>query len=242
MKKILLLLLTVFLSTLFVSCAKVPFTKSVVKKNASLVYVYAIRKSDSIDAGTRIQVYKISINGKTTKGFVKAYEYATYDLKPGPIEFTASRNDVERHKLDLELEEGKTYYIRLNSFGEDWGEFNFELVSESKALKEMEETTLAGAYETNNSVISALIPADEDKNEALVTKAKAATGMNEEELEAMIDAKVAAKTAVGTAAVKSSSSKTGSKLDEIKDAFEMKKAGVLSEEEFLKMKTEILAK
>ncbi len=229
MKTILLALLTILLSTLFISCAKVPFTKSTVKQNAALVYVYAVRESDSIDVGTRMQVYKISINGKTTKGFVKGYEYTSYDLKAGAIIFTASRNDVEKQELKLDLVEGKTYYIRLNSIGEDWGKFDFKLVSETQALKEIQETTLAGAYKNDDSIISALIPSKEDSPKTQNTVNKIST----QDIQTMIDTRVAKKVSTST---------TATKLENIREAYEMQKQGLLTKEEFKTMKAEILAK
>lgn len=238
MKKI-FLVLAILLSTFFISCTKIPFTPKKPENNAALVYVYAGEAPSDTE---RITKYKVYINAKSTNGFIKDNEYTTYDMKAVSIRIAGSRNDIERHAIELELQAGQTYYFKLESVSDDFGKFNFTQVDASQALEELQETTLAGAYDTSQSVIGALILPNENKNEELLNKAKTATGMSAEELEAMIDAKVAEKTANGVSNIKTSTSITGSKLDDIKSAYEMKKQGLLTEAEFLKMKSEILAK
>lgn len=217
-KKLLLLSLTILLSTLFISCAKTPFTKSKVLQDAGLVYVYATPSAGS-NMIERLALYKLEINKKATKGFIKDYEYATYDLKPGTILFSGIRNDIEKHEITLNIEAGKIYFLRLSAFSDDFGKFNFEVVDAKKAYKEMADTNLAGAYKNDDNIISSLISSEEKKEEIV----------KEKTTKTLRDPKIA-------------TSKTGSKLDEIKQAHEMKKQGLLTEEEFKAMKTEILAK
>ena len=232
MKKIVLIIL---IGMAFISCTKVPFIPKKPVENAALVYVYALPDNGSNDA-ERIPYYKVLINGKTTKGFVKEFEYATYNLKPMSVVLSGARNDIEIKNLSLNLEEGETYYIRIQSYSDDFGKFNLTLVEEAEALEELKSTDLAGEYDKADSVIHALIESEKDDNTM--------KGMTAEQLEALIDKKVAEKTA-GTSSVSSSSptlTRTGNKLEDIRNAYEMKKQGLLSEEEFLKMKSEILAK
>ena len=70
--------------------------------------------------------------------------------------------------------------------------------------------------------------------------------MSEAEIDAIIEKKLAAMGAQKTAPTVSSTPRanisTSSKLDDIKEAYEMKKEGLLTNEEFKAMKAEILAK
>ena len=238
MKKI-PLIFTVLLSILFISCAKIPFTPKQPESNAALVYVYTGEAPADTERTTS---YKVHINGKSSKYFLKDNEYLTYDMRAVSIKITGSRNNIERHSLDANLEAGKTYYFKLQSISDGFGKFEFTQVDANKALVELQETTLAGAYDTASSIIDALVTPDENKNEALVKKETAATRMSASELEAMIDKKVAQKTVSNTSTLKTATSSTNSKLDDIKNAYQMKKDGLLSEEEFKAMKAEILAK
>ena len=225
---------------LFISCSRIPFEAKKPVEDAALVYVYAVPANDT----ERATKYKVSINGKDTKGFVGALEYVTYDLKPMSIVMAGTRNDIEKQELPLNLEAGKSYYIRIQSYSDDFAKFTFKLVNESQALEELKTTTLAGAYKKEDNIIEALIMPEKDTNKELVQKEGAVAGMTSEQLEALIDKKVAERTA-GTSSVSSSSptlTRTGNKLEDIRNAYEMKKQGLLSEEEFLKMKSEILAK
>ena len=240
MKKIFTLTLLIA-SIFFVSCSRIPFEAKKPVEDAALVYVYAIPANDT----ERVTKYKVSINGKDTKGFIGALEYVTYDLKPMSIVMSGTRNDIERQNLGLDLESGKSYYIRIQSYSDDFAKFTFELVSESQALEELKTTTLAGAYKKEDNIIQALILPEKDTNKELVQQEGAVSGMTAEQLEALIDKKVAERTA-GSASVQSTTTptltRTGNKLEDIRNAYEMKKQGLLTDEEFKAMKAEILAK
>ncbi len=229
MKKILLTLLTTLLSTLFFSCAKVPFTKNTVKQNAALVYIYTARETNSIDENSRIQTYKILLNGKYIDDSLVNDEFIKYDVKSGSIIFSALRNDIDIKKLELDAIEGKIYYLKINTYGASLGKFDFKLVNETQALKEMQETTLAGAYEKKDSIISALIPSGNTKKE----EDDKTTKISKQDIQTMIDAKVTQKVSTST---------TATKLENIRNAYEMQKQGLLTKEEFKTMKTEILAR
>ena len=239
MKKI--FTLSLLISTIFfISCSRIPFEVKKPVEDAALVYVYAIPANDT----ERITQYKILINGKDTKGFVGGFEYVTYDLKPMSLVMAATRNDVEKQELSLNLESGKSYYIKVRSYSDDFAKFTFELVNESQALEELADTTVAGEYNKEDNVISALILPEKDINKELVQKEGAVSAMTAEELEALIDKKVAERTS-GTSSVvlpSSTLTRTGNKLEDVRNAYEMKKQGLLTDEEFKDMKAEILAK
>ena len=233
--KNLYLSILLLVSTLFVSCSKVPFVEKDVRKDASLVYVYTLPAYDS----ERFPKYKISINGKTTKGNIRDNEYTSYDLKSGAITFKAARNDVEWQELSMTLEAGSVYYLRIQSISDDFAKFTFTQVNEVEALAELESTNIAGEYNKADSIIDALIPEDEDAK-----KSSAASGMTEEQINALIEKKVAERASGTTSTTQATPSltRTGSKLDDIRNAYEMKNQGLLSDSEFKAMKAEILAK
>lgn len=234
------LFLPILLSLMLVSCAKIPFAEQEPVAKAALVYLYAYPSQNT----NRATKYKLAINGKHTKGFLGAFEYVAYDLKPMTIVLAAIRNDVEKQELSLSLEAGKSYYVKVTSSSDDFAKFDIALIEESLALQELKLTTLAGAYKKDSSIIDALIVSEKDTNKELVHKEGSISTMSAEELEALIEKKVSERTS--TPAVSKSStpslSRTGNKLEDLRNAYEMKKQGMLSEEEFKAMKAEILAK
>ncbi|MFT5659593.1 MAG: hypothetical protein ACI9TV_000214 [Sulfurimonas sp.] len=239
MKKIALSTL-IMLSMIFISCSRIPFEVKKPIEDASLVYVYAVPAIDT----ERITKYKISINGKDTKGFIGADEYVTYDLKSMQITMAAIRNDIEKQEVSLNLEAGQSYYLKVRSFSDDFAKFNFTLVDEATALEDLKTTTLAGAYSKEDNIIEALILPKKDTNKALVQKEGAVAGMTAEELDALIDKKVAERSVSPEVVTKANPSvtRTSSKLDDVRKAYEMKKDGLLTDVEFMDMKSEILAK
>jgi hypothetical protein len=208
MKKVLLVLTTIILSMLFMACSKVAFEKQPPKENAALVYVYVVADSGVNDTN-RVSLYKVGINGKKTEGYLKVAEYKAYDLKPGIITISAYRGDLEEQKINLDLAAGKTYYLRVKSFADDFGKFEITRVNSSVAHEELQHTTLAGEYVKQDNIISELITPKEETAAPVVTQQVVYTK---------------------------------SKTEELQNAAALKQQGILTDEEFNKLKAEILSK
>ena len=156
MKKIVLVVTTIVLSMLFMACSKVAFEKQAPQENAALVYVY-VDTDSGINVTSRVSLYKVGINGKKTEGTLKVGEYKAYNLKPGMLTISAFRGDIEEQKIDIDLSAGKTYYLRVRSFADDFGKFEIVRVNANVAHEELTHTTLAGEYAKEENIISELI-------------------------------------------------------------------------------------
>lgn len=238
-KSLLLLALLLLMS----GCgAKIPFTAQKPLQDASLVYLYVSNTQSSSDYAMEDANYKIQINDKNVKGMIKAGEYKVFDMKPGTVLFSVIRREIESLDLKLHLTAGKTYYLKTQS-GEFGGKFIFEEVNPSVALNDLKENTLAGSFLKD---MTKYIP---DYADSTVVKDINATipSLTEAQIDAIIEKKLAAsKTLKNKSSYlesrTQSTSVTSSKLDDIRNAYEMKKQGLLSEEEFKAMKAEILTK
>ncbi|MBU1927649.1 hypothetical protein KKG77_01475 [bacterium] len=208
MKKILLVLTSIILSMLFMACSKVAFEKQPPKENAALVYVYVVADSGVNDTN-RVSLYKVGINGKKTEGYLKVAEYKAYDLKPGMITISAYRGDLEEQKINMDLAAGKTYYLRVKSFADDFAKFEITRVNSSVAHEELAHTTLAGEYVKEDNIISELITPKQETATPVATQQVVYTK---------------------------------SKTEELQNAAALKQQGILTDDEFNKLKAEILSK
>ncbi len=213
-KKTLTIITLVALTVLFTACGKIPFEKQKPMNEAALVYIY-VTMDGGVNDTDRVPDYVIGINGKGTEGSIKYGTYKYFYLKPGTMNISATRNDIEKQSLELDLEAGKTYYLRVQSFSDDFAKFEIKKVSSNKAYPELKSTTLADKFEKSENMISELIYSSSDEPEAVKEKA---------------------------AKAEASTLESASKMDEIQKAYEMKEKGMLSEEEFQTLKAEILAK
>ena len=168
MKKILTLITLLAVSILITACGKVPFEKQETMSDSALVYVY-IELDSGINDTNRNPSYKIGINGIQTKGDMSYGEYKFYRLKPGSMTINAYRADIEEQSIDVTLSAGKTYYLRIKSFSDDFGKFEIKRVNSRVAYKALKETTLAGEYETTQAAVSDLIIEDKPKENAVTT-------------------------------------------------------------------------
>ena len=212
MKKILLIITLLALSTLFTACGKIPFAKQEPMSNAALVYVYVTMDS-GINDTDRMPNYVVGINGKNTEGSIEYGTYKYFNLKPGQITISATRSDIETQDIELNLDAGKTYYLRIQSFSDDFAKFEIARVNSNEAYPELKDTTLADKFEKSENVISELISSSSDEPEVVKDRA-----------------------------VEVKASQSTSKMDEIEKAYDMKEKGMLSEDEFNTLKAEILAK
>ena len=161
MKKTAIILGTILLSIFFSACSKVAFEKQAPLENAALVYVYVV-PDDGINVTSRMSMYKVGINGKKTEGDIKVGEFKSFNLKSGMITISAYRADLEEQKIEMELNAGKTYYLRVKSFSDDFAKFEIVRVNSSVAYEELANATLAGEYVKEGNIISELITPKEE--------------------------------------------------------------------------------
>ena len=231
----------VFVLILSGCTTKTPFQVKQPVENAALVYIYVTNVQSGMDDAMEDSKYKTQINRKNVAGHIRAGEYKVFDMKPAMVLFTATRRNIEDLHIKLNLQAGQTYYLRTQSagFGE---EFSFEQVSASKASKELQTSKLAGSFEMD---MAAYVP-EFAGSTAGTEKANQIPAMSEAEIDAIIEKKLKAMGSTNSATtatvVTAPKASTTSKLDEIKQAYEMKKDGLLTNEEFKAMKAEILAK
>ena len=241
--------LLITLSTvLIIGCGtKTPFKAQEPIKDAALVYVYVSDVQSDIDHAMEDAKYKIQINDKNVKGWIKAGEYKVFDMKPATVLFTIIRREIESLDVKLNLEAGKTYYLKTQS-GEFGGVFTFKQVSYQNALNDLSNSKLAGSFTED---LTKYVPEFAGSTAGLKDEKPSIPALTESQIDALIEKKMAKKASMQTntfsastpsVTTKSTTSVTGNKLYDIRNAYEMKKQGILSEEEFLKMKSEILAK
>ena len=236
---------------------KTPFQVKEPLKDAALVYVYStdvMSDDDSMQNGK----FKLQINNKNVAGSIDAGEYKVFDMKPAVILMTALRTNVEKLHIKLNLEAGKTYYLRVEAKSGYGDAFTFDEVDSRTGKKDLEKSALAGSFEVD---AAAYIPdyagstAGNDKDTVVAVPA-----MTEAEIDAIIERKIAERVSkmnipapvaapVAAPAVQVSSpvptyvtSPKASKMDEIQRAYDMKEKGILSQEDFNTIKAEILAK
>lgn len=238
-KSLFLLSLTFFIA----GCTtKTPFTSQEPLQDAALVYFYVSEKSSTIDVNMEDSKYKTRINGKNVAGTVEAGEYKVFDMKPATVLFTSVRRNIEEKFLKLNLQAGQTYYLKVQS-GSFGGLYSFKEVSATEASKDLAQSSLAGSFEMD---MAAYVP-DFAGSTAGIDENDKIPSMSEAEIDAIIEKKLKAMGASQQVAAPvrtqvQNNTSSGSKLDNIKEAYEMKKQGLLTNDEFKAMKAEILAK
>jgi len=231
MKILKITLLTLVLLLVTACGSKIPFKKQQPLENAALVYIYV---PDSVTGGedTQTYTYNILINNKKYDERVTEGEYLSLNLKPVAIEISATRGEVEEHKLKVTLESGHIYYFKIQK--QDDLTFTFEKIDSNIALKEIVKTGLAGSMvDSPDNIITEFINPKEDKKESVVVKSTQPA-----QIQTSTPVPVVSKTTVEPSKIRV----TASKLDEIKRAYKMKQDGIISDEEFKTLKSEILAK
>ena len=234
-------LLILALILLISGCAtKTPFKTQEPLQGAALVYMYVADTQSNMDHSMEDSKYKTQINGKNVAGTIEAGEYKVFDMKPATVLFTAVRRNIETLHAKLSLQAGQTYFLKTQSgaFGEA---FTFEQVSASEASEDLKTSKLAGSFEMD---MAAYVP-DFGGSTAGKDSDNKIPAMSEAEIDAIIEKKLAAmgtNTQAPAAVAPRVNISTSSKLDDIKEAYEMKKEGLLTNEEFKAMKAEILAK
>jgi len=214
---------------LFSACGnKTAFKLQEPLQNAALVYVYAKIKLDSSEGFNRGE-YSLRINNKPIMQRIKDGEYMVLNLKPQAMTISATKAQIQEVVLDLDLKAGQTYYLKIVD-SQDGSAFDFVKVQSSEAKTEIALTGLAGSSEESpENIITELInPKTNDESmEVKTAVAPAVVPVNSQ-------TPVVRQTPIQVVPM--------SKTDEIMKAYEMKEKGILSDEEFKTLKTNILDK
>lgn len=210
MKKIFVLSSLLLVGMIFSACgSKSPYVERKPLEDAALVYVYVVSQSGVSD-NNRDHAYKIKVNGKNVEGYVKADEYMALDLKPGNVEVTATRADVEAQSIKLELKAGDVNYLKIKSYSDAFAKFDIIKSQSIVAKKEIAKTVDA----TSKNII-------EQEIESTTIFAEKKEPVKEQSV-----------------VVQQSLSKT----DELEKAYSLKEKGIISEEEFKTLKSQIISK
>jgi len=222
--KILLLIATLLL---FSACGnKTAFKLQEPLDNAALVYVYAKVKLGSSDGASRGE-YSLRINNKPVMQRIRDGEYMVLNLKPEAMTLSATKNQIQEVVLDLDLKAGQTYYLKIVD-SQDGSAFDFVKVKNSEAKIEIASTGLAGSSEESpENIITELI--NPKSSESMEVKAMAPVAVP-----VATQTPVASKAQMQTAPM--------SKTDEIMKAYGLKEKGIIDEQEFKALKTNILNK
>nr|WP_321266779.1 hypothetical protein [uncultured Sulfurimonas sp.] len=223
-----LLLATILL--LMTACGnKTAFKLQEPLDKAALVYVYAKMNLGSSEGSSRGE-YSIRINNKPVMQRIQDGEYMVFNLKAQAMTLSATKKQIQEVVLDLDLKEGQTYYLKIKDT-QDGSGFDFVQMNSSEAKTEIASTGLAGSSEESpeNIITEFVNPKDSESME--VKPAVASTPV------------VAAPVVVPQASPRSTTPKAPmSKTDEIMKAYDMKEKGILNEEEFKTLKSNILNK
>ncbi|WP_373003050.1 hypothetical protein [Sulfurimonas sp.] len=199
-------------------------------ENAALVYIYSHMQISTDDSSGRAE-YNIRINNKPVMERIRDGEYMVFNLKPQPMTISATKNQIREKVLNLDLKSGQIYYLKIND-SQDGSTFDFIVVKNSLGAQEIAKTGLAGSSEeSQDNIITEFVnPKETDSMEVKPTVAPATAV-----------APIAVPQA-STPVPAASAATPMSKTDEIMKAYEMKEKGIVSDEEFKALKTNILNK
>ncbi|MDP2892840.1 MAG: SHOCT domain-containing protein [Sulfurimonas sp.] len=215
MKKILILSSLLSVVVMFSACSsKSPYKEQKPLEEAVLVYVYVVSQS-GVAENYKDHAYKIKVNGKGVDGLVKTDEYMALDLKPGNIEVSATRADIETQSIKLNLKAGDVHYLKVKSFSDAFAKFDLIKEQSVVAKKEIAKTVDA----TSKNII-------EKEIEGVTVFADKKAPVVETAVPVQLSAPQ-----VPT-----------SKTDELEKAYKLKEKGIISEEEFKTLKSQIISK
>ena len=246
MKRTLFVFALVVISLIFTACgSKAPFEANKPLPEAALVYVYVV-DGYSMDDEASHSEYSIRINNKRYLERIESGEYMVFNLKANATLMSAVKGQIIEQHIKLKLNAGDINYLRITDTVSG-GEFAFEQVSSDVARTEIAKTGLAGSnMEDPDNIINELI-GEESQDDSIVKANGGVPQLTEAQIDAIIEKKLADR-AVATPVQAPTPTQTYSatpkvsKMDEIQRAFDMKNNGMLTEEEFSKIKAEILAK
>ena len=232
MKNILRTVSLLVISLVFIGCgSKIPFKVQEPLDNAALVYVYVTQNlgTEESQGGSD---YSIRINNKRYLERIRGGEFISFNLKPQPMTISVTRAQIEEKVLDMDFKSGQIYYLKVTD-NLDGGKFDFELMDNAQASKEIAKTGLAGSsVESPENIITEFVTGSSSaKEEDMMVKQQPAP------------VQAAPQPVVYAApAPKAQPSAPSAKMEDVQKAFKLKEQGILSDAEFQKLKTEILSK
>ena len=211
MKSLKHLSISLLLLFLFTGCSTISFVEKPPKENTATIYAY-VDTTSNINENVYDPCYKLEINDESLHDCMNINEFMELsNLKTQKVSIYAIREDIDKKNIELDLKAGNTYYLKIQSYSQIMGQFEFKQVNRDDALKSISDMKMANPPkkpEKEDSSILDIFSSDE----ANVTKESVNT------------------------------TKASSKTDEINKAYEMKEKGIITNEEFDKLKAEILAK
>lgn len=158
------------------------------------------------------QNYTMRVNDKRVGERLRGGEYITLDLKPSQVKLSATRAQIEEKSLNLDLKAGEIYYLKITDNLEK-GAFSFDHVSKDTGAKEIIKTGVAGSMiDDIDHTLTEIISSD-----------KAEKSVEVKPPQSQIQA-------------------PSSKTDELEKAYKLKEKGIISEEEFKTLKSQIISK
>jgi len=220
---------------LFSACGnKVAFKPKEPLSNAALVYVYAVENMGN-DENTEESDFSIRINNKPVMQRIKAGEFLAFNLKPTSLTISATKQEVDEKTIRLNLEVGQIYYLRITDNLDD-GRFSFEVVPNSIAFNEIKKTGEAGTnVESPDNIITAFVNPKEKES----VEVKATPKSQEVQQVTQTSASVPTQTYQAPVPI---AKPALSKTDEIMKAYSLKEKGIISDDEFKALKSDILKK
>jgi len=168
MKKNLTLITLLVLTTLFNACgSKVPFSLEKPLPDSALVYVY-FPQHVATDESSHESEYNIFFNDRRVMDTIFVNEYMVFHVKPGNVEISLARKQIEEKAINLNLKSGTTYYLKImdNIAG---NQFDFVQVNKRVALSEIVNTGLSGtSVSSPDNIINVF--ADTPKEKAVLAE------------------------------------------------------------------------
>lgn len=149
---------------LFTACgSRVPFIEKQVSEDLALVYIYV-----SNDMGTNDSIvdspFTIRINNKNIDNKIRMNEYLSFYMKANKTEVTIVRDSIEKQALEIDLDAGNTYYLRVDS-NLDSNRFLFTQIDSKIASQEIKKTGLAGSKAVDeNNIITEVVDSMQNNN------------------------------------------------------------------------------
>ena len=212
MKIITTILLSLLLLILSACGSKIPFKKQEPLENSALVYIYLPSHVGTSDSDNSSD-YNIRFNGRRVMERISSDEYMAFNVKPEKVTISVVRKQIEEKTITLDLKVGQIYYLKILD-NLDGNNFDFVRVNKRVAYPELAKTGLAGSsVESEDNIINVFT--DKPKEEAVIVAPVTQSAPTVSKV---------------------------SKMDEIQRAFDMKEKGMISDEEFKTLKSEILAR
>jgi len=196
---------------LFTGCSTVSFVEKSPKKNTATIYAY-VDTTSNINENMYDPCYKLKINDDSLEDCMNINEFMELtNLKPQAINIYAIRDDIDKKNIKLDLLGGKTYFLKIQSYSQIMGQYEFKQVSRELALKSIVNMKMANPPKKPEKEDNSILDIFSSDTNSTTVENKNTTIIS-------------------------------SKTDEINKAYEMKEKGIITDEEFDKLKAEILAK